>query len=316
MTGPRAKRVDVEAQMSLPESEANRRPEEHAASTPAHPSHPLIEVEDFRALRDEKWRVLDCRFDLGDPEWGRRVYLESHIPGALYVDLEDDLSATVTGETGRHPMPEVPELEALFSRLGIGPHTHVVAYDASGGPYAARAWWTLRYLGHDLVQVLNGGFPAWQREELPTESGERDDRPADFTADPRPEMRAPLSEVLSALEQSHLQLIDARAPERWRGEHEPYDPIAGRVPGALNHHWKENLGARGEFLPPSELQQKIRESLQGNADAEFVSYCGSGVTAAHNILATNAAGLPEPRLYVGSWSEWCADEDRPIERSD
>lgn len=296
-------------------TEKERQPGPHPPSEPAPPPHPLIEVEDFRALRDEGWRVLDCRFDLEDPDWGRRTYHESHIPGSLYVDLERDLSASVTGENGRHPLPEVTELEALFSRLGIGPHNHVVAYDASGGPYAARAWWTLRYLGHDLVQVLNGGFPAWQRAELPTESGETNAPPAEFVADPRPEMRAPLSEIVKSLDQPQVQLIDARAPERYRGEQEPYDPVAGRIPGASNHHWKENLGARGEFLPPSMLQQKLRESLRGEADAEHISYCGSGVTAAHNILAVSAAGLPEPRLYVGSWSEWCADDDRPIERN-
>ncbi|MDX1601314.1 MAG: sulfurtransferase [Anaerolineales bacterium] len=282
---------------------------------PAPPPHPLIEVEGLRALRDESWRLLDCRFDLEDPEWGRRVYRESHIPGASYVGLERDLSGSLTGENGRHPLPEISELEALFSRLGIGSHNHVVAYDASGGPYAARAWWTLRYLGHDLVQVLNGGFPAWQRAELPTESGENSVPSADFVADPRPEMRAPLDEIRSSLNQAQVQLIDARAPERYRGEQEPYDPVAGRIPGALNHHWKENLGARGEFLPPSKLHQKIRGSLQGKVDGEHISYCGSGVTAAHNILALRAAGLPEPRLYVGSWSEWCADDDRPIERN-
>lgn len=281
----------------------------------APPPHPLIELDAFRRLRTDQWRVLDCRFELGEPDAGREAYQQAHIPGALYVDLERDLSAPATGKNGRHPLAPVPQLEQLFSRLGIEGSTPVVAYDASGGPYAARLWWTLRYLGHEHVQVLNGGFPAWQQAGLDTESGSEQVDASEFRADTQPERLISLEQMETMLEgKDRAVLLDARAPERYRGESEPYDPVAGRIPGARNHYWKDNLGARGRFLPPAQLRQRLQAALGEGPKDELICYCGSGVTAAHNALALAAAGLPEAQVYIGSWSEWCADPERPIER--
>lgn len=272
----------------------------------------LISPQEVRPhLEDERWVICDCRFDLEEPGWGRRAYLESHIPGAQYVDLEEDLSSEPTGKNGRHPLPEVGHLAALFSRLGIGSEMNVVAYDASGGPYAARLWWSLVYLGHDQVAVLDGGFPAWTAARYPLKSGWETRQPANFTPRHRAEMAADMQDIHSSLDRMNPLLIDARSGERFRGEEEPYDPVAGHIPGALNRYWKDNLDEEARFLPADELRREFEALLQGRPPDQVISYCGSGVTAAHNLLALAHAGMSGVRIYPGSWSEWCAHPQNP-----
>ncbi len=275
--------------------------------------HTLVTAEELaRHLHDPSWAIFDCRFDLTRPGWGEEAYLEGHIPGALYVHLERDLSAEPMGTNGRHPLPSDDVLAALFSRLGIGDDDQVVAYDDKGGPYAARLWWTLRYLGHEAAAVLDGSLPAWQEAGLPLRTDRESRPPARFMPRPRPEMRVSVGEILAHLGDPRWPLLDARAPERYRGEQEPYDPVAGHIPGARNRFWKDNLDARGRFLPAAELRRQYEALLDGAPAADLVVYCGSGVTACHDLLALEAAGLEGARLYPGSWSEWCSDPQRPV----
>ncbi len=265
-------------------------------------------------LDDPDWAVFDCRFHLVDKERGEAAYLQAHLPGAVYVHLERDLSAPVTGRNGRHPLPSQEAMEALLSRLGVHAGLQVVAYDEAGGPYAARLWWMLRYLGHEAVAVLDGGWPAWQEAELPTRDGRESRGPATFQARPRQDLRCEADEILASLGAPSLVLLDSRAPERYRGETEPYDPVAGRIPGARNRFWKENLDPQGRFLPPETLRAAFEAVLGAVPLTQVVVYCGSGVTACHNLLAMAHAGLEGARLYPGSRSEWCADPARPVAR--
>lgn len=268
----------------------------------------LIGVQDLQANLDHPdWVVVDCRFDLAQPDQGRRDYLEAHIAGAQFADIDTDLSdrSQITG--GRHPLPDGDALIALFSRLGIDSSCQVVAYDAMSGAFAARLWWLLNYMGHRAVAVLDGGWPAWQAAGGPTRSGQ-ETRPARvFTGQPDESMRV----VVEKLGNVSL-LIDSRDPVRYRGEFEPLDPAAGHIPGAINRFWKLNLDETGQFKPPAELAREFGELYGDQPAAEAVYYCGSGVTACHNILAVAHADLPWPRLYAGSWSEWCADPHRPV----
>ncbi|MFQ5796779.1 MAG: sulfurtransferase [Candidatus Bipolaricaulia bacterium] len=267
-------------------------------------------------LDDPNWAIVDCRFDLLNPEAGETTYLESHIPGAVYVHLERDLSAEPTGKNGRHPLPSVEDLADVFSRLGIQDGVQVIGYDASGGGFAARLWWCLRYLGHDAVAVLDGGFPAWEQGGHPTRSGRETRLKAGFKANVRESMRLDMAEILAELGSEKMRLIDARAPERYRGETEPYDPVAGRIPGALNHPWKGNLDEESRFLPPEALRAQLETLLGETLPQQAVFYCGSGVTACHDLLAMEHAGLRGARLYPGSWSEWCADPACPVVTGD
>lgn len=277
----------------------------------------LVDVATLAAhLDDPEWAVFDCRFDLEDKARGEADYLQAHIPGAVYVHLERDLSAPVTGRNGRHPLPSLEAMEALFSRLGVHEGLQVVAYDDAGGPYAARLWWMLRYLGHEAVAVLDGGWPAWREAGLPARSGRESRAPAAFRARPRPNLRCEAEEILANLNSPSLILVDARAPERYRGETEPYDPVAGRIPGARNRFWKDNLDPEGRFLPREALRAAFAAVLGEVPPAQAVVYCGSGVTACHNLLAMAHAGLEGARLYPGSWSEWCADPQRPVARGE
>jgi thiosulfate/3-mercaptopyruvate sulfurtransferase len=263
-------------------------------------------------VEDAGWVICDCRFDLEDPQWGRRAYREGHIPGAIYIDLEEDLSAQPTGKNGRHPLPEVDDLTARFARLGIGSEMNVVAYDASGGPYAARLWWSLVYLGHERARVLDGGLPAWKSAGYAIKGGWDHRKPVDFLARPRTEMIADMQEVRLSLDRPNEVLMDARSGERFRGEAEPYDPVAGHIPGALNRYWKDNLDGEGRFLPPETLRRAFEPLLQGRSPDQVISYCGSGVTAAHNLLAMVYSGLIGARIYPGSWSEWSAQTENPL----
>jgi thiosulfate/3-mercaptopyruvate sulfurtransferase len=256
--------------------------------------------------------LIDARFDLADPAAGERAYREAHLPGAHYLHLDRDLSAAKTGRNGRHPLPQRSLFAARVGALGIGPQTQVVAYDAQGGSYAARVWWLLRWLGHEAVAVLDGGLPAWlEAGGAVSDAGVAP--PA--TAAPYPERASLVSSVDADALLARLgrtPLIDARAPERFRGEVEPLDAQAGHIPGALNRCYRDNLGADGRFKPAAALRAEFAPLLGAAAPSEVVHQCGSGVTACHNLLAMEHAGLAGSLLYPGSWSEWSSDSSRPI----
>ncbi len=256
-------------------------------------------------LGEDDWVLVDCRFSLGLPERGRNDYSASHIPNAVYAHLNDDLSGEIiSGKTGRHPLPTIEEMTSRFGAWGIGDGVQVVAYDDAGGSIAARLWWMLQYLGHDAVAVLDGGWPRWVRMDLPTRSGPERNAPRPFTARPRADWVVD-AEVIDALRtEPSWRLVDARAAERYRGEVEPIDPVAGHIPGAVSAPFHENLNDDGVFREPDELRRRFKGVI-GDAPADHViSYCGSGVTAAHNVLAMVHAGIGHARLYPGSWSEW------------
>jgi len=265
-------------------------------------------------LGDPNVVVVDCRYKLDDEEWGRREYATRHVPGAVYASLGHDLSGPKTGTNGRHPLPDVLTLTRTFGRLGIASGVQVIAYDQDNGMYAARLWWMLRWLGHDAAAVLDGGFAKWTKEGRETASGEEHVAPREFNAVPRPEMVVDVNRVSALLTGGETKLVDARAPERFRGETEPLDKKAGHIPGAANHFFQTNLDERGIFRSPEDLRARWRESFGSVSPDHVVCYCGSGVTACHNLLALEHAGLGGAKLYPGSWSEWSADPSRPVER--
>lgn len=257
--------------------------------------------------------VIDCGFDLADPALGERQWREAHLPGSFYLHLDRDLSGAKTGRNGRHPLPSRDAFAATIGALGIGPHTPVVALDRQGGPYAARLWWLQRWLGHEAVAVLDGGLDAWRQA-----GGTLDGRvPARPGGAPYP-LREPLAATVDAgalMQQlGRVRLVDARAGERFRGEVEPLDAAAGHIPGALNRFFKDNLGVDGRFKPAAALRAEFEALLGLQPGAAAVHQCGSGVTACHNLLAMEHAGLPGSRLYPGSWSEWSSDPSRPVAR--
>jgi len=264
---------------------------------------------------DDDVLVLDVRFKLEDPAYGAQAYADSHVPGAVYLHLDQDLSsAIVPGVTGRHPLPDPDVFEARMREIGLRKLDQVIVYDDGPGFYAARLWWLLTWLGHTRVSVLNGGLNAWRRAGMPM-TAERTVRPwpGDFSAQPDPALlitaAALLEQIGGATGQTGHLLLDARAPERFRGEVEPIDPVAGHIPGALCLPCSGNLDADGLFLPAQGLQARFPDAEAGQ---DLVCYCGSGVTACHNILAAVIAGLPMPVLYAGSWSEWITEPGRPV----
>ncbi|MBP8948136.1 MAG: sulfurtransferase [Candidatus Promineofilum sp.] len=265
-------------------------------------------------LDDPEWVIVDCRFDLLDTAAGERRYRQGHIPGAVYAHLDRDLSGakTATGEGGRHPLPAPAELTRTFGGWGIGPGVQVVAYDDQSGHYAARLWWLLRFMGHQAVAVLDGGWPAWTAAGLPVvasgEAGDRAPTPRLFEGGPRFDRPAAAAEAEAA-----ARLVDGRAPERYRGEVEPLDPVAGHIPGAANRPYVANWDAGGRWRAPEALLAEFLELLGDTPAEDAVFYCGSGVSACVNLLAMVRAGLPEGRLYVGSWSEW-SRLGRPVAR--
>lgn len=263
-------------------------------------------------LSDPDWRVVDCRFELGDPAAGALQFERGHIPGAVYAHLDHDLSAPRTPWSGRHPLPEPAVLESTFGRLGIGPGVQVVACDESGGAYAARLWWLLRWLGHREAAVLDGGLKAWRAERRALVATPSEVKPRQFSARPDHDAHVTADDVASLVAHDRSLLIDARAAERFEGRIEPLDPKAGHVPGARSYPYSQNLGADGRFLPAAELRARF-DALRGSRPASaIVSMCGSGVTACHTLLALSVAGLEGARLYPGSWSEWCRDPGRPV----
>jgi thiosulfate/3-mercaptopyruvate sulfurtransferase len=274
---------------------------------------PLIDpVRLFEKLEARNLRVVDCRFSLSDPEQGTRLYAISHLPGATYAHLERDLSSPVVpGETGRHPLPELSRFAEFLGRSGIGNDSDVVVYDDAGGAMAARLWWLLRYVGHDRVAVLDGGFPAWVAAGFPVSSEVVTRTRAHFQVNPRAELVADAEEVEALRTRDDSRLFDARAPERFRGDVEPIDKVAGHIPGARSLPFAGNL-RDGRFLPPEELKKRFLDALDGVPIERAVAYCGSGVTACHHVLAAEQAGLSGLRLYPGSWSEWIASGARPV----
>lgn len=264
-------------------------------------------------LDDPQWAVIDCRHSFQDPDLGRREYLEGHIPGAVFAHVDRDLSgAVIPKQTGRHPLPSVEAAALTFSGLGIDRGVQVAAYDHANGSVAARLWWMLRWLGHLDVAVLDGGWQRWQELGLPTREGEEKREPRRFLPKVRAEVLATAGEVERIRLDRAYRLYDVRAAERFRGEQEPIDPVAGHIPGALNFPYSENLQPDDTFLSPEALREKYRRVIGPGPVEQTVFYCGSGITAAHSVLAVVHSGLGEPRLYPGSWSEWIAPGVRPV----
>lgn len=262
--------------------------------------------------------ILDCRFALEDPDYGRCSYAEGHIEGAQYADLERHLSGPVTkGVTGRHPLPAADTLTQQLRAWGISADTEIVLYDDGPGAYAARAWWLLAWLGkRDGVFILDGGLKAWHSAGFPLSLDAPLVEPGTFAGTPDNRLLLDAEHLQKRLGQPGLTLIDARAQPRFRGEVEPIDPIAGHIPGAQCAAFNENLGADGRFLPAEQLKQRFAAQLQGRSPDELVAYCGSGVTACHNLFALSLAGYPLGKLYAGSWSEWITDPARAIATGD
>jgi len=282
--------------------------------TAAHFTTLISAAELAPHVADPDWLVVDCRFELGKPETGERAYAAGHIPHAIYAHLDRDLAAPVTPETGRHPLPQPDEFAAALSSWGLTPQTQVVAYDADNSAYAARLWWLLRWVGHEAVAVLDGGFKAWTAAGLPTTSEIPRRRASHFVARPDRDMWYDAREVAERVQRADWRLLDARAPERFAGQVEPIDPVAGHVAGARNHPFTSNLGGDGRFAPAQELRRRLTQSQDGVADDHTIVMCGSGVTACNLLLAMEAAGKQGARLYAGSWSEWIRDPSRPIRK--
>jgi thiosulfate/3-mercaptopyruvate sulfurtransferase len=274
----------------------------------------LISTGVLAAHLDDPFVVVDCRYKLDDEAWGLREYEAAHIPDAVYAHLGHDLAGPKNGTNGRHPLPDPDTLAATFGRLGIASGVQVVAYDQDNGMYASRLWWLLRWLGHDAVAVLDGGFAKWKAEGRPTKSGVEARAPQTFTPSPRPDMIVDASTIGSLLHDKAWRLVDARAAQRFRGDIEPLDRVAGHIPGAVNHFFQSNIEEGGTFRTPEALRAHLRDTLGDVPPDRVVCYCGSGVTACCNLLALEHAGLKGAKLYPGSWSEWSSDPARPIER--
>lgn len=275
----------------------------------------LIQPADLMGhLDDPRFLVVDCRFDLADPAAGEAAWRESHVPGAAYLHLDRDLSGPSSATTGRHPLPDPAAFAATLGRLGVTPATQVVAYDAGPGFFAARLWWMLRWVGHDAAAVLDGGLAAWTAAGGPVDRSVRQRAHAPFEPKLRDGLALSAATLQQALAAGRLALLDARAPERFAGRVEPIDPVAGHVPGALNHPCSANVGPDGRFLPPQELARRYAATLAARSGDPIACMCGSGVTACHNLLALEVAGIAGARLYPGSWSEWIRDPARPVAR--
>lgn len=272
----------------------------------------LVGTEELaRHLDDPDWIVVDARFELGDTTAGRRAYEEAHVPGAVYADLERDLSAMEKSGRGRHPLPDAAVAAERFGALGIGDGAQVVVYDAGDGAIASRVWWMLRYLGHERVAVLDGGFAAWRAEGRPVRGGVERREARAFRGAPRTEMIATAEEVERIRGDASWRLVDSRSPDRYRGENETIDPVAGHIPGATNRFFKRNVGEDGRMRERGELRRELGQ-LVGDDPSRAVFYCGSGVTACQNLLAMEHAGLSGARLFPGSWSEWISDPSRRV----
>lgn len=257
-------------------------------------------------------KIFDCRFDLADTTAGETAYQQAHIPGAIYAHMDDVLSSPITAQSGRHPLPEPQRLIEWLIEQGTNNHQQVVVYDASGGAMAVRLWWLLRWLGHEHVAVLDGGWPKWLAENRETSSTPAKTSHGDFSATPHDQLLVTTQQLVDNLHTPQWQLIDARTSERFNGEQEPIDPVAGHIPGAINLPLQDHLDDNGCFKNASELHALYSDRLGNKAPEECACMCGSGVTACHNLLAMEIAGLKGARLYAGSWSEWIRDPKRPV----
>jgi len=258
-------------------------------------------------LDDPHWIIVDCSYDLTNKNAGRNSYLASHIKGAVFADVLGDLSGPPVTDNGRHPLPSEEALNKLFSHLGVNHDSQVIVYDNACACFAGRLWWMLRYMGHEAVAVLDGGWQSWEKVGLPSAKEEERNAITHYQGVPHKEWLVTVDEVSA----SEL-LIDSRDPERYRGEYEPLDKVAGHIPGAINRFWKNNLDETGLFKDTDKLRKEFEKNFGVTDATNAVFYCGSGVTACHNLLAVAHAGFDAPRLYAGSWSDWCSDPSRPV----
>ena len=266
-------------------------------------------------LHDPEVVVFDCRHDLADPLFGAQAYAESHIAGARFANVDRNLSGPLTGTNGRHPLPDADVFMAWLGRMGVSNSSQVVAYDHAGGAYAARLWWLLRWVGHSRVAVLDGGWQAWVSAGRPVTQEIVEPAPGTAEFAGRPDNTAVDAHyVLGHLNSPDMILIDARANDRYHGENETLDPVAGHIPGALNRFFKANLTEQGLFKSPAELRAAFTPMVGATPPEHVIHQCGSGITACHNVLAMEIAGLKGTRLYAGSWSEWISDPSRPVTR--
>ena len=264
-------------------------------------------------LEDPNWRFFDCRYVLTEPEKKQSEFAESHLPGATYVHVNHNLAGPrIPGKTGRHPLPKITELSKTFAAWGISSSTQVVVYDDTGGAYAVRLWWMLRWLGHDSVAVMDGGWPRWLKEERPVSADIFIPESVNFNAKPREHWSVSAEDICNYFDNPEVRIFDARSRDRFRGENETLDPVAGHIPGAVSAPFAENLDADGNWKSKSELQKMYLELLDGSPVEQAVTYCGSGITACHNILAMCYAELGDSRLYSGSWSDWITNPERPV----
>ena len=276
-------------------------------------SNLLVSTDELIAhIGDPAWRIFDCRHDLQNVGYGAEAYAKGHIPGALFLHLDRDLSGEKSGRNGRHPLPDPAVFARRMGECGVGPDTQVVVYDNEGGVFASRLWWMLRWLGHEKVALLDGGLPGWRRAKQALVTETPSFAPADFVARPRV-MAVDAGFVQDHLGSPGVLILDARAPERFSGAQETLDPVGGHIPGAINRFYFDNLDDSGcYFKPAGELRAEFDALLGGRQAADVIQQCGSGVTACHNILAMEIARLGGSKLYPGSWSEWCADPSRPV----
>lgn len=276
----------------------------------------LISAEALKSRLDTaELRVFDARHDLQQPAAGRTAFAEGHIPGANFLHLDEDLSAPKTGRNGRHPLPDPDAFAAKLAALGVNNSTQVIVYDAQGGMFAARLWWMLRWLGHEAVAVLDGGWQAWLAAQGAVETTVPAAHDAgNFSRRASLMKHTTADDVLANLTRQTRLVVDARAPDRFRGENETLDPVGGRIPGARNRFFKDNLAEDGRFKPAEQLRDAWSSVLEGFSPEDVIAQCGSGVTACHNLLALEVAGLGGAALYAGSWSEWCSDPARPVEK--
>jgi thiosulfate/3-mercaptopyruvate sulfurtransferase len=277
----------------------------------------LVSIEDLSAhLDDPDWVVCDCRHDLVNYEACRSAYAQSHIPGARFLHLDEDLSGPKTGVNGRHPLPHPITLTLRLGALGIDNAKQIVAYDASGGSYAARLWWMLRWVGHARVAVLDGGWEAWLGARQPVTAEQTPTKTTTFNPSLQPDRATDSRYLVKQLGTGEICIVDARSPDRFRGENETLDPVAGHIPGAVNRFFRLNLDQQGRFKPASELKREFAAVIGDRSPARVIHQCGSGVTACHNLLAMEIAGMSGSILYPGSWSEWCSDPSRPVAKEE
>ena len=277
----------------------------------SNPRSNLIQPQElYEHLHDPDLRLVDTRFSLQDKGYGYRVYAEAHLPGAVYLDIAQDLSSRPGRHGGRHPLPDPERLAETLGRIGISDGSQVVVYDDAGGMFAGRLWWLLRWIGHSQVRVLDGGYPAWVAAGYPVSEQMPAPPQRPFLIQLQPELLVSMEEVRARLHRPGVALIDARSSERYRGEHEPLDPRAGHIPGAINRPFSDNLH-QGRFKPAAQLKQEL-QALGLDSASDVIVYCGSGVTACHDLIALEEAGYHGARLYAGAWSDWCSYSENEV----